>query len=189
MASQEEYEQQIRILQAYRQTLAHLLEQAAKHGGISYSPPAVANGIRDARQEVATIKRVIRGWGYSVADNPMDGDQVDVPVHAQSTSESIPVRPKPPKPPMPRFVEDDNPVTVNQINTSPAQPPNKIAAERQAPLENRIFYASAASAGVITLLVMQLSFMSGWWLIGVFLVAYLVLYVVMYLIEIANGRL
>jgi hypothetical protein len=56
MPDQEEYEQQLRILQTYRRTLAHLLEQAAKHGGISYAPPAVANGIRDARQEIAQIK-------------------------------------------------------------------------------------------------------------------------------------
>jgi hypothetical protein len=76
---QEEYEQQLKILKIYRHTLAHLLEQAAKYGGIVYAPPYVANVIRDVRQEVAYIKRIIREAGHSINDNFVDGDQVDTP--------------------------------------------------------------------------------------------------------------
>ena len=79
MPDQESYEQQLQILKAYRRTLAHLLEQAANHGGITYSPPQVANGIQEAREQIASTKLAIRGWGYTVDDNPMDAESIDVP--------------------------------------------------------------------------------------------------------------
>ena len=86
MPDQEAYEQQLRILQAYRQTLAHLLEQAAKHGGISYAPVATANAIRDTRQEITQIKNTIRGLGFEVSDSPIDNTRATPVVQPERNS-------------------------------------------------------------------------------------------------------
>jgi hypothetical protein len=40
------------LLTAHRRTLAHLLQQAAQHGGLGFSPPATANGIAEVRADI-----------------------------------------------------------------------------------------------------------------------------------------
>lgn len=94
MPDQEAYEQQLRILQAHRRTLAHYLEQKASFS-VGHVPAHIAAGIQEARQEIAQIKRTIRAWGYTVDDNPMDGDSAEaialVPESAQLTKVAVSV--------------------------------------------------------------------------------------------------
>lgn len=74
MPGQEEYEQQIKLLQAYRNRLVALLEQQAQMG--SHTPAHVRIDIREAREQISRIKAIIREWGFQVADNPIDEQSV-----------------------------------------------------------------------------------------------------------------
>jgi uncharacterized protein YjbI with pentapeptide repeats len=60
------------LLAAYRQTLAILVRTAARHGGESFAPPATANGIIEARANIARIKTELHALGVAVADEPND---------------------------------------------------------------------------------------------------------------------
>ena len=53
----EHIHQQQELLSAYRRTLAHLLQQAATHGGETYAAPRVANGIHEARENIVRMKK------------------------------------------------------------------------------------------------------------------------------------
>lgn len=71
MPNQDDIVAQQALLQAHRRTLAVLLEQEAKLGA-AYAPPAIANGIAEARAAIARAKRALRDWGAAVDDLPDD---------------------------------------------------------------------------------------------------------------------
>src|SRR6266511_4381853 len=73
--------QQLALLAAHRRTLAHLLQQAAQFGGEVFAPPQTANGIAEARANIARIKAGLREGGVQVEDEPNDEAplQADVP--------------------------------------------------------------------------------------------------------------
>ena len=73
MPSEEEVADIQERLQTYRRTLAHYLRQQAQLGS-AYAPPAVANGIAEARREIGRLKAVLSSWGIAVEDMPDDGD-------------------------------------------------------------------------------------------------------------------
>jgi hypothetical protein len=54
-----------------RETLRHLLKQLAIMGS-AYAPPHLMHGIREARSEIAHLKKSLRDWGVAVADHPDD---------------------------------------------------------------------------------------------------------------------
>jgi hypothetical protein len=64
--------QQQQLLATYRRTLAQLLNQAAQHGGEPFAPPAVANGIAEARGQIAQIKAGLRAHNVAVIDQHGD---------------------------------------------------------------------------------------------------------------------
>jgi eukaryotic-like serine/threonine-protein kinase len=68
----EEIAQQSDLLAVYRRTLAHLLRQAANYGGVSFAPPQTANGISEARAQIAQLKTALRGAGVVVENEPND---------------------------------------------------------------------------------------------------------------------
>jgi NB-ARC domain len=72
MPSQDEIAQQQELLATYRRTLAHLLRQAAQFS-TGYVPAHVANGIAEARAEIARIKIWLRSSGAEIEDEPNDG--------------------------------------------------------------------------------------------------------------------
>src|SRR5262245_51436600 len=67
---QETIAQQHELLTTYRRTLAHLLQQAAQHGGVTFAPPQVFHGISEAREQIQQIKATLRGHGIAVEDLP-----------------------------------------------------------------------------------------------------------------------
>jgi hypothetical protein len=66
--------QQRSLLAAQRRTLAHLVQQAAAHGGMTFAPPATANSITEARAAIQRIKALLRTHGVAVADEPNDDE-------------------------------------------------------------------------------------------------------------------
>jgi NACHT domain len=72
MLHQEAVDQQLILFVQYRRTLAHLLQQAALYGGAPFAPPQTANGIAEARAQIARIKAVLREGGVKVEDEPND---------------------------------------------------------------------------------------------------------------------
>lgn len=72
--------QQQALLTRHRQTLAHLLQQAAAHGGEVFAPPPTANGIAEARTNIRHIKAHLRVHGVVVEDAPHD----DQPPYVES---------------------------------------------------------------------------------------------------------
>jgi hypothetical protein len=77
--------QQRELLAAYRRTLAHLLQQAAQYGGVSFAPPETANGIAMARSEIQRIKASLHINGVVFVDDPND--------EAPPQPEILPARP------------------------------------------------------------------------------------------------
>ena len=68
---QQDIDGQWDLLKKNRETLAIFLRQQAQLGS-AYIPPGVANGIREARAEIAMRKKALRGWGEKVEDLPDD---------------------------------------------------------------------------------------------------------------------
>jgi signal peptidase I len=68
----DEVAEQQRLLDTYRRTLAIYLRQRAELGGEVYCPPAVLNGIDEARHNIARIKALLRDAQIDVADDPDD---------------------------------------------------------------------------------------------------------------------
>ena len=64
--------QQLALLAQYRDTLTHLLAQAAQYGGELFAPPATANGIAQARAEIGRMKAALRAGGVVVEDELND---------------------------------------------------------------------------------------------------------------------
>jgi len=69
--SSDEVDEQRVLLRAHRHTLGVYLRRAAMVGSANI-PPEVANGIREARDEIQRIKEVLRAWGASVDEHPDD---------------------------------------------------------------------------------------------------------------------
>src|SRR6266545_7000942 len=90
----EDIEAQRELLRVYRRNLALYLQQQAEQGGMAYVTPAVANGIVDARAEIAQIKAILRGWGQTVDDHPNDA-----PTSQPAPAVSAPARPRAAKQP------------------------------------------------------------------------------------------
>src|SRR5262245_44026589 len=72
MPTTDDIESQLLRLETIRRTLAHLLQQAAAHGGLPFAPPATANGIAEARTAIARIKAILREQEVYVDDHPDD---------------------------------------------------------------------------------------------------------------------
>lgn len=71
MSSSDEINSLRERLHIYRRNLSTYLNQLAMHG-VGYAPPIVTNGIREARDEIARIKGLLRGRGEAVDDLPDD---------------------------------------------------------------------------------------------------------------------
>jgi hypothetical protein len=93
MHNQEEIDQQQALLTIHRRTLSHYLSQQAAVGA-AFVPPAVAQGIHEARENIRRIKDTLRRWGLTVANHPDDEGPVHaVPHEEPSTSIPLPRRP------------------------------------------------------------------------------------------------
>lgn len=62
--------EQQELLATYRRTLRHLLDQAAQYGGEPFAPPATANGLYQAREQIRGLKASLRQQGAEVEDLP-----------------------------------------------------------------------------------------------------------------------
>jgi hypothetical protein len=71
MHTQEDIANQLALLQSYRNTLAHYLQQQALLT-VAFMPPSVAAGIQECRENISRIKKTLRGWGLQVEDMPDD---------------------------------------------------------------------------------------------------------------------
>jgi hypothetical protein len=69
--SEEEIAQQRELLAIYRRRLARNLIQLAQLGE-SFAPPAIFEGIHEARGNIQRIKTTLRGWHIIVEDHPDD---------------------------------------------------------------------------------------------------------------------
>ncbi len=84
MLDQEEVDNQQKLLETHRRTLADWLEQQAKFS--SFTPPHDRHGIREAREEIQRIKAVMHNAGIKVEDRPNDDLQATTqpdPSHAR----------------------------------------------------------------------------------------------------------
>ena len=98
MPSSEDIAHQQKLLDINRRNLAHYLGQQAALGS-AYAPPGVANGIREARNEVRRIKRILRDWNVCVEYHP---DDVAASVDITSLNQGAPTPPSPSRIPYPR---------------------------------------------------------------------------------------
>lgn len=71
MLSPEEIAEQQQLLVTHRRTLAIYLKQQAMLGR-AYSPPALINGIEEARNNIRRIKRRLNAAGVVIPDDPDD---------------------------------------------------------------------------------------------------------------------
>ena len=74
----EEIAEQQQLLATHRHTLAIYLRQEAMVGR-AYSPPALINGIEEARSNIRRIKTVLRAANVVVPDDPDDEPPADPP--------------------------------------------------------------------------------------------------------------
>jgi hypothetical protein len=88
---QEEIDQQFQLLAAYRRTLAVYLQQQAAIGQ-AFSPPALVNGITDARHNIRRIKAALRASGLSVSEAP-DDEQLEPTLRLARRQSARPRRP------------------------------------------------------------------------------------------------
>lgn len=88
MPDQQEIQQQRSLLDAHRATLSIYLRQRALQGE-AFAPPAVENGIREARHNIRQIKKTLRSWGAPVADHPDDEEVIAADAGTGGGSSSI----------------------------------------------------------------------------------------------------
>src|SRR5215212_8976031 len=88
-AKQEEFTQLLKLLDTHRRTLAHYLNQEAALGA-AYAPPALANGIYEAREQIKQLKQTLREQGLPVEDRPGD----EPPAHPLSVQPPSMVQPR-----------------------------------------------------------------------------------------------
>jgi hypothetical protein len=70
MSNDARHAEQQELLATYRRTLRHLLDQAAQYGGEPFAPPATANGLYQAREQIHDLKEFLRQQGAEVEDLP-----------------------------------------------------------------------------------------------------------------------
>lgn len=68
MPNQDDIKHQQELLSIHQRNLAHLVNQAAQHGGEPFAPPIIMNSIGEARDNIRRIKKVLRDYGVPVAD-------------------------------------------------------------------------------------------------------------------------
>ncbi|MBK9940656.1 MAG: hypothetical protein IPP13_03425 [Kouleothrix sp.] len=89
MPHQEDIESQLKLLAAYRQTLAIYLRQRALLGE-AYTPPGVLNSITESQLDIQRLKAILRNWRVEIEDLPDDGDsitaQVRTPLQSHETN-------------------------------------------------------------------------------------------------------
>jgi hypothetical protein len=73
MPDQEEVDGQIELLGVYRRNLSLYLRQQAQLGE-AHAPPAVFEGIHEARENIRRIKGILRSWAVYIEDHPNDED-------------------------------------------------------------------------------------------------------------------
>lgn len=73
MSTQEEIDQQLRLLETHRRTLRFVLIEVAKFGA-GYVPPQLRHSVFEARTGIRQCKAALRGWGVAVDDMPDDED-------------------------------------------------------------------------------------------------------------------
>jgi hypothetical protein len=76
MPTQEDIEQQLKLLQVYRQTLSTYVEQRAKLGS-AYAPPGIIHGILEAREQIRKIKHILYDWKVEFEDH-LDDEEVTI---------------------------------------------------------------------------------------------------------------
>jgi hypothetical protein len=74
MLTEEDINNQQLLIATWRKTLSFLLAQRNRIG-IEYVPPMVLHSIRDARQNIASIKALLRSEHISIDDMPEDEEQ------------------------------------------------------------------------------------------------------------------
>ena len=84
MHSQEDIDNQRKLLEINRRNLAHYLSQQTSLGA-AYTPPSIVNGIRDSRDSIRRIKGILRDWGEAVEDHPDDEPADESALAAGST--------------------------------------------------------------------------------------------------------
>jgi WD40 repeat protein len=86
MPSSEDINSQRELLAAHRRTLAHLKKQLAIHG-IAHAPPALLNGLDEARANIRRCKEILDSWNASYDEQDDEGlDNVrSFPVQAVCT--------------------------------------------------------------------------------------------------------
>jgi len=88
MPTQDDIDHQRQLLATYRRNLAHELGRAAQYGGEPRAPVDVANGIAQARAQIAGIKAWLREQGERVEDLPGE-------MAAALADSTAPVHPRP----------------------------------------------------------------------------------------------
>jgi hypothetical protein len=91
MLSPEEIAEQLQLLATYRHTLAIYLKQRAMIGQ-AYSPPALINGIEEARGNIKRIKTTLQTEGVVVPDDP--DDESTTATFTRPAALSAPSRPR-----------------------------------------------------------------------------------------------
>ena len=82
-------------LQTYRSNLTTFLSQEAFYGGKQSVPIHIVNSIHATRQEIAAIKRKLRGLGVTTDDHPDDlPDDPPVPIQTAASVISSPENPQ-----------------------------------------------------------------------------------------------
>jgi nucleoside phosphorylase len=70
-ASQEEIDQQRKLLDTHRRTLASYQQRLAQLGS-AHAPPEIDHGMREARDGIRRCKSILRSWGVLIDDHPDD---------------------------------------------------------------------------------------------------------------------
>jgi TIR domain-containing protein len=78
MPTQEDIIAQQKLLETHRRTLSHYLYQQSALGSI-FMPPAIAQGLFEAREHIRNVKLTLRGWGIAVEEHPDDEETVSLP--------------------------------------------------------------------------------------------------------------
>src|SRR5438552_2676411 len=89
MPSQEDRDNQRELLATHRRNLALYLKQQAELGTANI-PPSIANGIREAPDNIRYIKGTLRSWGITVEDLPFE--EKLSPSGSSSGKQPIPAR-------------------------------------------------------------------------------------------------
>lgn len=71
MPSQDDIDSQLALLDTHRRNLGLYINQQSMFGA-AYIPPALAHGIREARDNIARIKGILHSWGVAIEDHPKE---------------------------------------------------------------------------------------------------------------------